>query len=104
MTEGNEPTLTVFHDETPIFKSYGKWLYPLFELEDYLAEHPMQLERLLLQDKIIGKAAALLGYVQSSCKKLHPSTHVRAINNGLMSKDMGGAFLSFRSGLQQRQV
>jgi DNA modification methylase len=36
------------------------------------------------------------GYVQSSCKKLHPSTHGRAINNGLMSKGMGGAFISTR--------
>jgi len=60
MATENEPTLTVFHDGTPIFTSYGKWLHPLFELEDFLADHPMQLERLLLQDKIIGKAAALL--------------------------------------------
>ena len=55
-----EPTLTVFRNGTPIFTSYGKWLHPLFELEDYLAEHPIQPESLLLQDKIIGKAAALL--------------------------------------------
>jgi zinc transport system ATP-binding protein len=60
MTAENEPTLTVFHDETPIFTSYGKWLHPLFELEDFLADHPVQPEHLLLQDKIIGKAAALL--------------------------------------------
>jgi Domain of unknown function (DUF1893) len=62
MTAGNEPTLTVFHDETPIFTSTAKWLHPLFELEDFLANHPMQPERLLLQDKIIGKAAALMIY------------------------------------------
>jgi len=55
-----EPTLTIFHDATPIFTSYGKWLHPLFELEDYLTEHPVQPETLILQDKIIGKAAALL--------------------------------------------
>ena len=40
--------------------SYGKWLHPLFELEAYLAKHPIPPENLLLQDKIIGKAAALL--------------------------------------------
>jgi hypothetical protein len=59
-TEGKETTLTVFHNGTPIFTSDGKWLHPLFELEDYLAEHPIQPANLLLQDKIIGKAAALL--------------------------------------------
>lgn len=55
-----EPTLTVFHDKTPIFTSYGKWLHPLFELEDYLTDRPISPESLVLQDKIIGKAAALL--------------------------------------------
>jgi hypothetical protein len=60
MADMQAPTLTVFHGETPIFTSYGKWLYPLFELEEYLAEHPISPERLVLQDKIVGKAAALL--------------------------------------------
>ena len=62
MTDRQTPTLTVLHEGTPIFTSHGKWLYPLFELEDYLAEHPIQPENLILQDKIIGKAAALLIY------------------------------------------
>ena len=60
MTDRQAPTLTVSHNGTLIFTSYGKWLYPLFELEDYLAEHAFQPAQLLLQDKIIGKAAALL--------------------------------------------
>src|SRR4030095_7530300 len=60
MTTAQEPTLTVLYEGSPIFTSHGKWLHPLFELEDYLAEHPIQPENLLLQDKIIGKAAALL--------------------------------------------
>jgi Domain of unknown function (DUF1893) len=60
MIAGKETTLTVFRNGTPIFTSYGKWLYPLFELEDYLAEHAFQPDELILQDKIIGKAAALL--------------------------------------------
>ena len=60
MIDGKEPTLTVLHEETPIFTSFGKWLYPLFELEDFLADHPIEPENLLLQDKIIGRAAALL--------------------------------------------
>jgi Domain of unknown function (DUF1893) len=60
MAAMKEPTLTVLHDDTSIFTSYGKWLHPLFELEAHLAEHPISPERLILQDKIIGKAAALL--------------------------------------------
>jgi Domain of unknown function (DUF1893) len=54
------PTLTVLHEGTPIFTSHGTWLYPLFALEAYLAEHALQPAYLTLQDKIIGKAAALL--------------------------------------------
>ena len=60
MTTAHAPTLTVLQDGTPIFTSHGTWLHPLFELEDYLAEHAFQPENLILQDKIIGKAAALL--------------------------------------------
>jgi hypothetical protein len=60
MTTAHAPTLTVLQEGTPIFTSYGKWLYPLFELEAYLADHVFQPDNLILQDKIIGKAAALL--------------------------------------------
>jgi zinc transport system ATP-binding protein len=60
MIEVKESTLIVLYEGSPIFTSHGKWLHPLFELEDYLAEHPIQPENLILQDKIIGKAAALL--------------------------------------------
>ena len=56
----HEPTFTVFRNGTPIFTSHSKWLHPLFELEMYLAAQPIQPENLILQDKIIGKAAALL--------------------------------------------
>ena len=60
MTTAQAPTLTVLQDGTPIFTSDGKWLHPLFELEAYLVDYPVQPENLILQDKIIGKAAALL--------------------------------------------
>jgi hypothetical protein len=60
MTTAQAPTLTVLHEGTPIFTSHSNWLHPLFELEVYLADHLIQTEYLLLQDKIIGKAAALL--------------------------------------------
>jgi uncharacterized protein DUF1893 len=56
----HEPTLTVCRNGTLIFTSHGKWLYPLLELEAYLADHAFEPDHLILQDKIIGKAAALL--------------------------------------------
>jgi len=60
MTTKQEPTLTVLYEGSPIFTSHGKWLHPLFELEEYLAEHAFQPDKLILQDKITGKAAALM--------------------------------------------
>jgi hypothetical protein len=60
MTTKQEPTRTVLHEGTPIFTSHGTWLHPLCELADYLAEHAFRPANLILQDKIIGKAAALL--------------------------------------------
>jgi hypothetical protein len=62
MTTAQEPTLTVLYEGSPLFTSHGTWFHPLFELEDYLAEHSFQLSNLVLQDKIIGKAAAPLIY------------------------------------------
>jgi Domain of unknown function (DUF1893) len=59
-TAGKATTLTVLQDGMPIFTSHGKWLHPLFELEAYLLEHAWPPDNLILQDKIIGKAAALL--------------------------------------------
>lgn len=43
-----------------IFKSSGKWLYPLFEVEDYLHESGFKAEDLFLHDRIAGRAAASL--------------------------------------------
>jgi Domain of unknown function (DUF1893) len=59
-TQVQEPTLTVFRNGTPIFTSNSQWLHPLFELEAYLADHPIEPENLILQDTIVGKAAGLL--------------------------------------------
>ncbi len=60
MSAGNAPTLTVLHEGSTLFTSRANWLHPLFELERYLAKHPVQPKRLVLHDKIIGKAAAFL--------------------------------------------
>jgi len=55
-----EVTLRAFHGDKEVFASTGKWLHPLFELEEFLGTAPYSPETLRLEDKIVGKAAALL--------------------------------------------
>ncbi|WP_321992725.1 DUF1893 domain-containing protein [Marispirochaeta aestuarii] len=54
------PSLQVFLKDEPIFINNGKWLHPLFALEDFLSENEYTAADLYLKDSIIGKAAALL--------------------------------------------
>lgn len=53
-------SLLVIRDDEIIFQSDGKWLYPLFDLEDYLNNTQHNLEKTIVWDKVIGKASALL--------------------------------------------
>jgi len=53
-------TLEVYQDKRLIFSSTGKWLYPLFDLEEFLKNKNLEPRQLLVKDKIVGKAAALL--------------------------------------------
>lgn len=62
--------LEVYNSEKLIFSSNGKWLHPLFELEDYLLQNSIEPNILLLKDKIAGKAAAFL-MVRLGFKKVH---------------------------------
>jgi hypothetical protein len=52
--------LEVFNKNQLIFHSNRCWLHPLFDLEMYLQEHEYNPVELLVKDKIVGKAAALL--------------------------------------------
>jgi len=58
--DGNEISLQVIIENEVRFESHGKWLYPLFDLEDHLKTHPIPMESALVRDKVIGKGAALL--------------------------------------------
>lgn len=53
-------SLEVFLQNQLIFHSNRSWLHPLFELEVFLQEHEYNPAELLVKDKIVGKAAALL--------------------------------------------
>ncbi len=65
-----EHSLVVKHNDKIVFTSDQHWLYPLFELEDYLKKSGISVKDLFLQDKIAGKAAACL-IVFLGIKKCH---------------------------------
>ena len=63
-------SLQVTIDRQVVFESSGKWLYPLFDLEDFLKSNPLPMKDALVQDKVIGKAAALL-MIRLGAGKIH---------------------------------
>ncbi len=65
-----EHSLIVRSSDQIIFTSDQHWLYPLFELEDYLEQKNLTTQDLILTDKIAGKAAACL-IVRLGIKQCH---------------------------------
>ena len=55
-----EHSLVAAINDQTIFTSNQHWLYPLFELEDFLKSADYDADKLFLKDKIAGKAAACL--------------------------------------------
>lgn len=55
-----EHSLIVFHQDRQVFTSDEHWLYPLFDLEQFLNKTDIPADQLFLKDKIAGKAAASL--------------------------------------------
>ena len=53
-------SLVVKHKGEEIFTSRGKWLYPLFELEDFFKDRDYPLDQLEMIEKVAGQAAAFL--------------------------------------------
>ncbi len=60
VNEQGQVSLEVLLDGDFVYRSYGKWLHPLFDLEEHLRQHPVVMGQALVRDKIVGKAAALL--------------------------------------------
>ena len=52
-------SLQVYVNGQLYFTSAGKWLYPLFDLEVFMKNHPVDFSQANVVDKVIGKAAAL---------------------------------------------
>jgi hypothetical protein len=55
-----EYSMELKYKDKSVFSSNGKWLYPLFDLEIFLNKQNYDPEKLVLYDKIIGKASALI--------------------------------------------
>jgi len=66
----NDSGLCVYHGDTLIFSSSGKWLHPLFDLELFLASRKEDPSEMRLEDKIIGKAAAML-MIRMGFRRIH---------------------------------
>jgi len=58
--DNRPPSLQVFLGERLVFVSDGRWLHPLFDLEEFLKGSGYPPEELSASDRIVGKAAALL--------------------------------------------
>lgn len=65
------------NDDSVYFQSSGKWLYPLFEFEDFLNEKKVDINSnsvvFFSNDSSIGKAAAALS-IKLGIRKLHAKT------------------------------
>lgn len=53
-------TLELIMDGRLLFSSSGKWLHPLFELEQFLGMREVDIPRAEIRDKIIGRGSAFL--------------------------------------------
>lgn len=63
-------SLLVRFEDGITFRSDGKWLYPLFDLQDFLESEELSLDKAEVFDKVIGKAAALL-LVYFDARRVH---------------------------------
>ena len=60
----------VYFENNLIFYSDNNWIHPLFEFEKFLYAANFPAEKLLVKDKIIGKAAAML-LIHFKIKNIH---------------------------------
>ena len=77
-------SLRVYYDDRIVFSVDGRWLHPLFALEEHLAENKYDKARLRVHDTVVGKAAAMM-LVRMG---------VRAVHAGIMSTLAEAVFMS----------
>lgn len=62
--------LKLYYKNKIIFQSENKWLYPIFELEEFLKNFDGNIQDLVLEDSVIGKAAISL-MIRLGIKNIH---------------------------------
>jgi zinc transport system ATP-binding protein len=63
----------VYHNKSIVFFSDDHWLHPLFAFEKFLKQSGLKPGNLLVKDKIVGKAAALV-LVYLGIENIHANT------------------------------
>ena len=63
-------SLVFLIDGQVLFSSTGKWLHPLFELEQFLKAREMNASQGEIRDKVVGRGSALL-MVRLGVRKAH---------------------------------
>jgi zinc transport system ATP-binding protein len=66
-------TFEAFNNGQCIFSSEKHWLYPIFEFEEFLQKWNGDRSTLIVRDKIIGRAAALL-LIRLGIRQIHGLT------------------------------
>jgi len=66
-------TFEVFENGQCVFSSNKHWLHPIFDFEEFLQTWPGERQSLLVRDKIIGRAAALL-LIHLGIRRIHAGT------------------------------
>ena len=56
----NETSLSIFYGKKLIFTDHGNWIFPLFEMEQFLERSNYEPDKLEVHDRIVGKASACL--------------------------------------------
>lgn len=79
-SEQNEISLVVSFKGETVFSHGGKWLHPLFELNDFLEGTSYNINELKLTDKIAGKAAAFL-IIRMGFRNIH----IKLVSEGAMA-------------------
>ena len=80
-----EYSLVLKFENKTIFSSNGKWLHPLFDMEVFLSGENYNPAKLMLYDKIIGKASALMII----------RLGIRKVSGGIVSKPAETEFLKW---------
>lgn len=94
-------SLRVLDGGRVVFSSWGRWLYPLFDLEEFLEQSSLSPARLHVEDKIIGRAAAFL-IVRMGLHSVHGSTMSRLATGVLRAHSVAYSYATLVNRIECR--